>query len=185
VIKVSGVWPKGLVCLELLRRGGEEQREEKTIDPLSDRERLAKLRREQRVEGDFVKFARTYKAVPIEPHVSYGLLHDCSSTHATDECHEPKPDEDEWEQFCFKYNRTLRKKRIFIEFIMNRDEWFDDPEAKKNWNAHGMVFSNNFWFTETCTFGSPDQWTAERDTRDGRSLRTQNQRVLALLLFEK
>jgi hypothetical protein len=66
----------------------------------------------------------------MNPKVFYGLLHDCSSTHTTDQCQEPQPDRDKWVQFCFKYNQTLGNKRIFIEFMINWDELFGDDKAK-------------------------------------------------------
>jgi hypothetical protein len=81
---------------------------------------------------EFVKLAKTFITVPRKPDVFYGLLHDCDSTLAIDSnWQEPKPDKDKWVQYCFKYNETLGKKRIFIEFMIDWDEWFDDPEAKE------------------------------------------------------
>jgi hypothetical protein len=35
-----------------------------------------------------------------------------------------------WVQFCFKYDETLGNERTFIEFMINWNEWLDDPEAK-------------------------------------------------------
>jgi hypothetical protein len=69
--------------------------------------------------------------VSRNPEVFHGLLHDCSSTNGTDEYQEPKPDVDKWVHFCFKYKETLGNKLMFIEFIIDWDEWFDVPEAKK------------------------------------------------------
>lgn len=80
----------------------------------------------------FVKLARVYEEVPGGTSGFWGSLHDCETTALTDQCREPMPDGDGWEQYCFLKNRTLGNNRIFVELHMDWDSWMrNEPELKK------------------------------------------------------
>jgi len=66
---------------------------------------------------------------PGKPKILMGWLHDGDTTGATDNFRaEPQIDADKWMQYCVKDWYVLGKKMLFIEFMIDWDQW-DDREA--------------------------------------------------------
>ena len=75
----------------------------------------------------FVKLARYYHKIPLGgKRLFFGFLHDCGTTHGTDQCNEPQIDRDQWIQYCFRDQDDLGTDRVFIEFNVDWHEWVEN-----------------------------------------------------------
>ena len=78
----------------------------------------------------FVKLARYHDLVPslqCSSQIAFkGRLHNVKTVTNTDTCGVPKMDPDmDWTQYCFPNSCTLGKKMVFVEFVVNWNEWLD------------------------------------------------------------
>ena len=75
---------------------------------------------------DFVKLNRTFRTRTALSDHYVGWPHHCEKTEATNKCSEPCPDNEKWIQHCFSNQDYLGYHELFVEFVVDWEEWEKD-----------------------------------------------------------